>query len=209
MSICSKHHTCIYICIYIHKYIHIFTYIYIYIHIHIRIDINPNFKSLVYIQAYRLSFFLLNSKNGKRPRPFTHAKVLRYTLLISLYTAVLLLISHLIDPPIPTKTVIDIYRPKLDYYVCKTGDATQIILYIIFVSHFVFSLYCIAAVRNGMEAFQDGAIIKESFVIFYGCVVIVLIIGFLGVEEEELYIFRTAFLCIGATSFCLKLLINR
>jgi hypothetical protein len=42
-----------------------------------------------------------------------------------------------------------------------------------------------------MEAFQDGAIIKESFFIFYGCVVIVLIIGFLGVEDEKLYILRT------------------
>jgi hypothetical protein len=138
-----------------------------------------------------LSIFLVSSKNGKRPRPFSHAKVLKYTLFISLYTAILLLISHLIDPPIPTKIVVDIYRQKLDYYICKTGNPTQIILYILFISHFIFSLYCISAVRNGMEAFQDGAIIKESFFIFYGCVVIVLIIGFLGVEDEKLYILRT------------------
>jgi hypothetical protein len=32
---------------------------------------------------------------------------------------------------------------------------------IILSGHFLLTIYCVAAIRNGLEAFQDGMIIKE------------------------------------------------
>jgi hypothetical protein len=161
------------------------------------------------MKAYRLSVFITSNKDGLRPRPFSHGKVLKYTMFILLTTVVLLLISALIDPPTRTRVIVDIYRPRLNYYVCQTGTATPAILYVIVVSHFMFSLYCIAAVRNGLEDFRDGMIIKEAFVLFYASIVIVLVLSNLGIDAHSLYVLRVGFLSVGATLFCLRLMINR
>jgi hypothetical protein len=60
-----------------------------------------------------------------------------------------------------------------------------------------------------MEAFQDGVVIKEAFVTFYSFVVITVVLDNLRLGVHTLYILRVVFLCIGATLFCLRLLINR
>lgn len=57
------------------------------------------FLSIVNMKAYRLSIFLISSSNGRRPKPFTHGKVLSYTMLMVFITALLLLIIALVDPP--------------------------------------------------------------------------------------------------------------
>jgi hypothetical protein len=63
------------------------------------------FLSIVNMKAYRLSIFLKSSSNGRRPKPFGHGKVLKYTLLMVFLTAILLLGIALGDPPISKKYV--------------------------------------------------------------------------------------------------------
>jgi hypothetical protein len=95
--------------------------------------------SIINMKAYRLSVFLTTSSNGRRPASFSHDKVLRYTMIMVMITAILLLIAHLADPPLVHKIVSDVYRPRLDYHECRTGNLTFTLLYIIVIGHFLCS----------------------------------------------------------------------
>jgi hypothetical protein len=57
------------------------------------------FLSIVNMKAYRLSIFLKSSTNGRRPKPFSHGKVLKYTMFMVGITAILLLVIALADQP--------------------------------------------------------------------------------------------------------------
>lgn len=63
------------------------------------------FLSIVNMKAYRLSIFLKSSSNGRRPKPFSHGKVLKYTMVMVFITAMLLLGIALGDPPKTKKCV--------------------------------------------------------------------------------------------------------
>jgi hypothetical protein len=63
------------------------------------------FLSIVNMKAYRLSIFLKSSTNGRRPKPFSHGKVLKYTMVMVFLTAILLLGIALGDRPKSTKYV--------------------------------------------------------------------------------------------------------
>lgn len=140
------------------------------------------FISLNNMKAYRLSAFLRSSGSDRRPKQFTHTKALKYAMVNVLMTAILLIVCHAVDPPTLFRVIADPNRPRLDYHECRTGSVTPALLYVIVIGHFVFSIYCISAVRNGMEAFQDGVVIKEAFVIFYACLVIALVLENLGLD---------------------------
>ena len=71
------------------------------------------------------------------------------------------------------------------------------------------TIQTVAAVRNGMEAFQDGMIIKEAFVLFYLCVIVALVLANLNLEYRMNYLLRVAFLSVGSTLFCLRLMVSR
>lgn len=153
--------------IFIHKYIYAFIGTFIDVYTTLFININDYIYiysqvSLINFKALRLSVFLASTKNGGKPQPFSHTKVLRYTLYVLLYTFILLTVGHTLDPPVPTVIVNDIYRPKYDTHFCKTevGLMGPLILVVV-LSHFVMTIYCVAAIRNGLEAFHDGTIIKE------------------------------------------------
>jgi hypothetical protein len=161
------------------------------------------------MKAYRLAVFLRISRTGRRQRPFSHWKVLKRTCLLVLISIVALALSAGFDPPIKTRVVIDINRPSLDEHHCGTGMATPAILYAIVAFHIACSFYCIRSVRNGMEAFRDGVIIKESFILLYACVLIGFILQRLSLSQRTTYMSRTACLGIGVTVFTLRLMISR
>jgi Regulator of G protein signaling domain len=52
-------------------------------------------------------------------------------------------------------------------------------------------------------------IIKEAFMVFYFCIIIALVLGNLGIEYQLEYVLRSAFISVGSTAFCLRLMINR
>ena len=64
-------------------------------------------------------------------------------------------------PPQATRVQTDPYRAKLDYYVCKSGRTTTGLFYFLVIGHIVMSMACIAPIRNGIEAFQDGTMMKS------------------------------------------------
>lgn len=103
----------------------------------------------------------------------------------------------------------DPYRAVHDYNECEGGIATTAILAVIIVAHFLFSVYCVAAVRNGMESFTDGTIIKEALIVFYFCLAIGIMLNNIGIENKLSDFIRSLFFNIGATSFCLRLMMNR
>jgi len=164
---------------------------------------------LVNMKAYRLSKFLYYTAKGLRPRPFTHLRVVRLTSRFYLITLTILMICAVTDKHTLIRIVVDKYRPKLDYYVCPQNNSTVILLYLLAFLHFFQTIYCVSEVRNGMEAFQDGMIIKESFIVFYSFIMICLILSSLGIEPNTMYVLRTLFLSSACTFFCLRLLINR
>eukprot|EP00596_Hydrurales_sp_CCMP1899_P000224 CAMPEP_0119053544 /NCGR_PEP_ID=MMETSP1177-20130426/74495_1 /TAXON_ID=2985 /ORGANISM="Ochromonas sp, Strain CCMP1899" /LENGTH=1024 /DNA_ID=CAMNT_0007033523 /DNA_START=272 /DNA_END=3346 /DNA_ORIENTATION=- len=167
------------------------------------------FLSIVNMKAYRLSIFLKSSTNGRRPKPFSHGKVLKYTMVMVGLTAILLLVIALADQPKSIRIIVDVYRPVADYHECPWGSITTALLTIIIVAHFLFSVYCIAAVRNGMESFSDGTIIKESLIAFYFCLAIGIMLTNIGLEHKLSDFIRSLFFNIGATLFCVRLMANR
>ena len=164
--------------------------------------------NLINVKAHRLSTFL-RVRDGKRPKPFSHGKVMQYTLLLTLFTVLILFLAMFIDPPTLVRQQDDVYRPSLDRYHCKLGNAAVGLLYLLVLGHVILSLICVVSVRNGMEAFKDGMIIKESFVILYAFLLVAVILSSLGLTAPTAYMLRTAVLSFGVTLFCLRLLINR
>ena len=161
---------------------------------------------LTNIKAYRLSIFL---RSDGRPKPFSHAKVFRIALLWSCLTAIVLLIAVMADPPLRTLHVVDPYRPSLNYYLCETHGVTPALLTILVVGHVVVSVFYVISVRNGLEAFKDGMIIKEAFVLLYAFVLVAYILNHLGLSAANQYVYRTIVLSVSVTVFCIRLLIGR
>ena len=159
------------------------------------------------VKAYRLSTFL--RAGDRRPKPFSHMKVMRLTLLLLTVTAVVLIICSVADPMKRVRIITDSYRPKYDRYECAAGKVTKGLMYTLVVSHILISVFCIIEVRNGFEAFRDGMILKEAFVVLYACLLIAFILQSLQLKPLTLYIVRTACMCLGVTLFCLRILISR
>ena len=163
---------------------------------------------LINVKAYRLSVFM-RTKEGQRPKRFTHTKVMMITLCLTLFTAIILLICTLADPLLKKVSQTDPYRPSLNRYHCSSGLLTTVLLYVLVIGHLIASLICVISVRNGMEAFRDGMIIKESFILLYACLFVAFVLHQLNLKQEALYVLRTAFLGLGITLFCLRLMISR
>ena len=159
------------------------------------------------IKAYRLSTFL--RAGDRRPKPFSHGRVMKLTIYFVAITAIVLLIATLSDPPTLTKVQRDTYRAQLDYYYCKTGYITPTLLYLLTVGHIICSLFCVISVRNGMEAFKDGMIIKESFLILYACLLVAFVFQNLGLSAANAYMLRSVVMSIGVSLFCMRMLISR
>jgi DNA-binding transcriptional ArsR family regulator len=75
---------------------------------------------------------------------------------------------------------------------------------------FFTTIYCVVAVRNGLEAFRDGLIIKESFILFYMSLFVTFVVtNRTPFSAGVRYFVRSSLLCFGATAFCFRLLIGR
>jgi len=90
--------------------------------------------NLVNIKAHRLSTFL-RVKDGKRPKPFSHGKVMRYTLCLTVFTVFILLVAMYVDPPSLEKQQVDVYRPSLDRYHCRLSTVSVGLLYVLVLLH--------------------------------------------------------------------------
>ena len=159
------------------------------------------------IKAYRLSTFL--RAGDRRPKPFSHGRVMKLTMYFLVLTVIILLIAILSDPPTRTRVQVDRYRAKLDYYYCKTGQTTPILLYLLTAGHILCSVFSVVSVRNGMEAFRDGMIIKEAFVILYACLLVALVLQNLGLSAPNAYMLRSVVMSMGVTLFSMRLLLSR
>ena len=165
--------------------------------------------SLICFKAYRLSLIMLAAKKRNKMRPFTQAKVLQLSFIPVIFTIILLLIIALADPPSPHKVVVDKLRPKLDYHVCESSELATSLLSIVAAMHILFSMFCVSAVREGGDSFEDGLLMKEAFIIFYGLLAVLLVLSSLDLENDDLYVLRSVILCLAATGFCVRLLLNR
>lgn len=160
------------------------------------------------MKAYRLSVYM--KSEGKRMKyPFTHSKVLRMTLMYLLVTIIVLLVIAYADPPVSTKIIEDPLRPIYDHYTCKNGSVANGLLYFLFAFHIAVSFNSVIAVRNGSEAYYDGTVIKEAFILFYVCIILAWILAQLGVNYEKDYVVRTAFVAGGTMALCFRLLFTR
>jgi len=72
------------------------------------------------MKAYRLSVFL-HSEDKHRLRRLTHTRMLLLSLAWVLLTAIVLVIVVCADTPKLVLTVVDPYRPSLNYYNCNVG----------------------------------------------------------------------------------------
>jgi len=159
------------------------------------------------IKAYRLSTFL--RAGDIRPKPFSHGKVMRLTICCTIVTVIILGIATAVDPPTRARVQEDPYRAKLDYYYCKTNAVTPALMYILVAGHVIASLCCIITVRNGMDAFKDGMIIKEAFMLMYSCLLIAFVLQNLGLSAANAYMLRSIILCMAVTFFMIRLMIGR
>ena len=162
---------------------------------------------LVNMKAYRLSTFL--TYLDRRPKPFPHGRVMRLTLLSLIVTVILVLIAATVDPPTRHRVVVDPYRAKLDYYYCHTTGVADALMYVLVTGHVVVSMSCVISVRNGLDAFKDGMIIKEAFVLLYAFVLVAWIIQHLKLSAAVTYMLRSIMINLGVTLFLVRLLINR
>jgi len=64
-------------------------------------------------------------------------------------------------------------------------------------------------VRNGSEAFRDGLIMKEAFILLFGCIIVTYIFFQLGLSNDSFYFLRVLFLGIGITIYNVRLLFSR
>ena len=159
------------------------------------------------IKAYRLSTFL--RAGDTRPKPFSHGKVMKLTFYCTIITVVVVVIASSVDPPTRTRVQVDQYRAKLDYYYCKTGSVTPALMYLLVAGHIIASLFCVITVRNGMDAFKDGMIIKEAFMVLYACLLVAFVLQNLGLSAANAYMLRSIILSMGVTLFLIRLMIGR
>jgi hypothetical protein len=163
---------------------------------------------LMNMKAYRLSVFL-HSENSKRLKKLTHTHMLILSIMLTSITAVILMCINALDPPVLTKQVIDYYRPMLDIHTCERSKISTIYLYLLFIEHILFSIGCVISVRNGTGEFRDGVVMKEAFTIFWVFMIIAYIMQTFALDAFALYILRVAFISIGLTFFCFRILVNR
>jgi len=163
---------------------------------------------IVSVKAYRLSTFL-NRNQSRRAKTFPHSRVMRLTWAMVGVTVLFVLIAAVADPPTRHHVMTDPYRAKLDHYYCRTLGATDALMYVLVVGHVLLSAYCVASVRNGLDAFRDGTIMKEAFVLLYAFVLIALVSQHFGLSPANAYMARSVLVNIGVTIFVLRLLINR
>ena len=163
---------------------------------------------LVNIKAYRLSLYLY-ADQGRPPKYFSHRYAMLVTCCFTFLTIIILAITMAVDPPVKTRFIVDEHRPSKDYYNCVTGTAGQSLLTLLVIGHVLTSLYCVISVRNGMEAFQDGMIIKEAFILLYAFLLIAFILQQLGLNHHTVYLLRTVILSLSVTLYCFRLLTNR
>lgn len=122
--------------------------------------------SLNNLKAYRLSKFLANVR--LRNLRFSHERVLFLSILWPIGTSAVLLLSQLIDPLYARRINVDVLRPALSYHACSCdGNLSQALLPIGFIIHVAFSIRSIWLVRNGVEGFRDGTMLKEGFIVLY------------------------------------------
>ena len=159
------------------------------------------------IKAYRLSVII--RANFKRLKPFSHTRVLIIALCWTAVTAVVLLLIHLIDGPKRVISITDSLRPSHNRYQCAVGPISQPLLITLSIGHVIASVVCVVSVRNGMEAFRDGTIKKEAFIILYFFVFIAMILQLLDLPLEVSYLLRVSFTSCGVTLFCVRILISR
>lgn len=159
---------------------------------------------LINFKAYRLSFFL--SGKNIRAKSFTHNKVIIFTMIWTIGTTFLLGILVIIDPYKLQLSYHDPHRPALNRYICNNEGKTGIISLIV-VYHIIATIYCVIAVRNGMDAFRDGVVIKEAFFILYIMMIITLLTSLQNISN--IYLIRTYLVSFGITFFCLRLMFSR
>ena len=105
--------------------------------------------------------------------------------------------------------MVDEHRPKLDRYECRIGEATRGLLYALVIGHITVSVICVMEVRNGYDAFRDGMVMKEGFLVLYACVLVAYIMHSLTLSPMEYYLARCACIGVGVTVFCVRILISR
>jgi len=164
---------------------------------------------LVNVKAYRLSVFLVASASGRRPKSFTHMRVVRITLLLLCFTVAILGAVTILGEPVRTKHVYDEYRQKFDEYRCEFQTVGNALMYLLVLFHIMVSILCVIAVRNGMEDFRDGLIIKESFLLLYISLAVAYIIQMLDISSSAAYLYRTCILSVGVTTFIFRMLMSR
>ena len=166
--------------------------------------------NLVNMKAYRLSLFVRLDISANAKRAFNHSAVLVRAVGLTAFTIIILLGAALGDPFHPSVVIVDRYRPSLNYHTCRSQNgATTGIMSLIVAYHIVMSVICVARVRNGFEAFRDGMLMKEAYVLLYGSILIALVMHNLSLRPAEVYILRTALVSVGLTGFCARILLCR
>ena len=160
------------------------------------------------MKAYRLSLLFRTNAMYRQMR-FSHSKVLIYTIFWTFITIIAIIVMVSVDPYKSTRQVVDVHRPSTDYHYCASGSISQAISIILIFGHLCISIYCVYLVRNGMEAFRDGTVLKESFILFYCSYLVTFMVDWLDTTASLSYVLRTSFLCLGTTLFCLRILISR
>ena len=171
--------------------------------------------NLINMKAYRLASFLvadhehIPGKKMKKKHTVSHLMVIFRTILMTIFTIVILGIVSAVDNPNPVKVIIDPIRPSYDYYVCQSKSAGSILVFLLVICHVIVSIICVGPVRNGFEAFRDGMVMKEAFILLYILVLLAYVMHTLGIQHTAVYVMRTSFLCLGLLLFVLRLLISR
>lgn len=164
--------------------------------------------SLTNMKAYRLSIFLNNQE--MKPSSFSHDRVLIWSLVAPALTAVGIGIVQAVDPNSATAVVLDPVRPSSNYVVCaSSGSLGSGLLIAGTILHICFSIRCVYLIRNGLEGFRDGPVIKEAFYILYTLLIITWAIQQLPTTNEVHYLCRTLLVCIGITLFQLRIMAER
>lgn len=163
--------------------------------------------SLNNVKAYRMS--LIVSAKFKKLKPFTHTKVLVTALLCTFATATALAAVTLTGMPQKILVQPDPYRPAFNYHYCQPNTATIVVVALLIVAHVLASVVCIVPIRNGLEVFRDGTVMKEAFVILYACMIFGLPVEVIFLDNSSKYLVRAVCVSVGVTLFCLRILIGR
>jgi hypothetical protein len=160
------------------------------------------------MKAYRLSVFL-HSDDKHRLKRLTHRKILILTLGWTSCSVVTLLLLTLFSPPKLVEVVMDSYRPFYNIHSCSWSSNASVIIYLLVIGHFIFSVSAVIGVRNGTGEFRDGMVLKEAFVLFWICMALAYMIQLLGLDASTTYVGRSACLSVGVAIFCFRLLVSR